>query len=166
MKKHFPILLILALLLSASFALADDGLGVLTAAQPSAAPSAEETLAVEAVLKEIPSAVIHHVIYDTDDRRPEWDVFFTDGPYIGECEVDAETYEVRKLRSYECKADALTADKAIEALNAAKGPLTVTELDLDRDDGELWYEGEALLDGRRYEFEMTVSGRIVEWERD
>ena len=166
MKKNLSIALVLVLMLTASFALADDGLGVLTAepAAPVVDPAQEK--AIEAVLKEVPSAVINYVIYDADDRRPEWDVFFTDGAYLGECEVDAESYEVRKVRSYEAKADALTADKAVEALNAAKGPLTVIELDLDRDDGALWYEGEAELDGRRYEFEMSASGRIVEWERD
>ena len=169
MKKNLSIILALTLMLTASFALADDGLGVLTAAEPAVSvPAADpaQQLAIEAVLKEAPSAVINYVLYDTDNRRPEWDVFFTDGAYLGECEVDAETYEVRKFRSYEAKGEYLTADKAVEALNTAKGPLNVIELDLDRDDGALWYEGEAELDGRRYEFEMSAAGRIVEWERD
>lgn len=37
---------------------------------------------------------------------------------------------------------------------------------LDRDDGRLVYEGEAELDGRFYDFEMTAEGKIIEWERD
>ena len=40
------------------------------------------------------------------------------------------------------------------------------DLGLDRDDGSLRYEGEAELDGKRYEFEMRVTGEIVEWDRD
>jgi len=162
MKKHLFAALLLSLLLIASAALADDGLGVLTSADL----SVPENPAVQAVLKEVPGATIQYSLLDTDDRREEWDIFFTDGTLMGECEVDAETYEIRKIRTYEASPDALTADKAVEALKAAKGALEITELDLDRDDGALWYEGECLLDGRRYEFEMTASGRIVEWERD
>lgn len=170
MKKNLMIVLTVILTLTASFALADDGLGVLTAAtvtpEATYAPGSAEALAIEAVRKEVPGAVIHYAIQNTDDRRLEWDVFFTDGTMLGECEVDAETYEVRKYRSYEPKGEALTADKAVEKLMASKGALTIIDLDLDRDDGDLWYEGEAELDGRRYEFEMTAAGRIVEWERD
>ena len=162
MKKKFFAALFLSLLLLSSISLADDGLGVL----PSAAPAAPENAAVQAVLNEVPGAVIHYAALDEDNRRAEWDIFFTDGTMLGECEVDAETFEIRKIRSYEASPGALTADKAIEALKAAKGELEVIEFDLDRDDGELWYEGDCLLDGRRYEFEMSVSGRIVEWERD
>lgn len=165
MKKNLVAALFLSLLLTVSVSLADDGLGVLPSAAP-ALSAAPEAAAVEALLKEVPGAVVHYALLDTDNRRAEWDIFFTDGTLLGECEVDAETFEIRKLKSYEAPADALTADKAIEALKAAKGDVEITEFDLDRDDGSLWYEGDCLLDGRRYEFEMNVSGRIVEWERD
>ena len=165
MKKTLFILLTAVLILTASFALADDGLGALPQTAPAAAEPGQAQ-AEAAVLKEFPNAVIHYSLHDYDDGRPEWNVFFTDGTFIGECEVHAETFEIRKIRTYDRPADALTADKAVEALIAQKGALTVTDLELDRDDGQLWYEGDVELNGRRYEFEMTAAGRIVEWERD
>ena len=164
MKKNLFIIATAALLLLASFALADDGLGVLPTA--TYAPDSGEARAVAVVLAERPAAVINYILQDFDDGRPEWNVFFTDGADLGEAEVNAETYELRKIKSYEKTADMLTADKAVAQLIAAKGALTITELELDRDDGTLWYEGDAELDGRRYEFEMRANGKIVEWERD
>ena len=87
--------------------------------------------------------------------------------------VEDEDYDVSEVKEEELAEEMKPVDQSSdwlraveEALNAAKGPLTVIELDLDRDDGAQWYEGEAELDGRRYEFEMSASGRIVEWERD
>lgn len=41
-----------------------------------------------------------------------------------------------------------------------------TKLELDWEDGELIYEGEAELNGKRYEFEIRVTGEMLEWERD
>ena len=82
------------------------------------------------------------------------------------CEVAEDTYKVRRVTLNDRPEGALTASEAIELLRQKKGEITVTSLDLDRDDGRLRYEGEAELDGKRYEFEMSVSGEIVEWERD
>lgn len=164
MKKNWFFVLTAVIVLLASFALADDGLGVLT--QPAAQPSSEQALAEAAVLAEFPNAVIQYSLLGYDDGRAEWSIFFTDDGFIGKCEVRADTYELRKHRSYEMEADTLTADKIVEQLLAVKGPLTLLDLELDRDDGRLQYEGDAELDGKRYEFEMNASGRIVEWERD
>ena len=47
-----------------------------------------------------------------------------------------------------------------------QGDLQIVDLELDRDNGRLRYEGEATLDGKRYEFEISVAGEIIEWERD
>ena len=164
MKKSLVLMITAVMVLFASFALADDGLGVLP--QGSAQPTDSQKQAEAAVLKAFPSAVIQYALLDYDDGRPEWNLFFTDGALIGECEVHAETYEIRKTRTYDMAADTLTADKAVEKLIAEKGALVITDLELDRDDGRLCYEGDAELNGKRYEFEMTASGRIVEWERD
>ena len=164
MKKSLFLLITAVLVLFVSFALADDGLGALP--QTSAQPTDSQKQAEAAVLKEFPNAVIHFSLLDYDDGRPEWNIFFTDGAAIGECEVHAETYEIRKSRTYEMAANTLTADKAVEKLIAEKGALTLTDLELDRDDGRLCYEGDSELNCKRYEFEMNADGRIVEWERD
>ena len=162
MRKNLFWILTAVLMLLTSAAMADDGLGLIT---PAIEPGAPEMPARQAVLKERPNAVIQYAVQERDDGRLEWDVFFTEGTMIGHCEVDAETWTVRREKLYEKPADALTADQAVEALMAAKGQLTVVELELERDDGKLCYEGEAELDGKRYEFEMTIAGKIVEWER-
>ena len=115
----------------------------------------------------VPQAEIDHLQLDYDDRRLEWNVFYKMDGVLGVCEVDAKTYEVIRAKEYSvASADALTASQAIEALEKAKGSVSVTDLDLERDDGRLLYEGEAELDGRFYDFEMTVEGKIIEWERD
>lgn len=163
MKKNILTVLTIVFLLLTSAALADDGLGVMVTAE---APETGETSASAAVLAARPSAVIHYVLQDFDDGRPEWNVFFTDGDELGEAEVDAESYQIHKIKTYPKAENMLTADQAIEKLMTAKGALVITELELDWDDGSLWYEGDAELEGRRYEFEMRVTGEIVEWERD
>lgn len=164
MKKLFWIVLVIGVLTFASLALADDGLGAMPAA--TSAPLTPEALACEAVRKELPTAVIQYVLQDRDDGRLEWNLFFTNGNTIGEYEVDGETYAVRKSRIYDMPANALTADQAIAQLAKSKGDVTILELELERDDGKLFYEGSVELDGKRYDFEMTLEGRLVDWERD
>lgn len=130
--------------------------------------SADSQQTAEAAFKAAePGATLNYTILDRDDGRFEWEIFFSEGGSLGVCEVDAKTGEIIRTKTYSDIADgALTADKAIEALGKAKGNVTVLELDFERDDGRLIYEGEAELDGRFYDFEMTVEGRIIEWERD
>ncbi|MBR5226356.1 MAG: PepSY domain-containing protein [Clostridia bacterium] len=119
-----------------------------------------------AVMAQLPQAVIDHAQLDYDDRRFEWDIFYTRDGMLGVCEVNAESYKVIRTKEYPFPADALVASKAIEALKQAKGSLSIVDIDLDRDNGRVVYEGEAELDGRFYEFEMTADGQIIEWERD
>jgi len=159
MKKKIFGILTAVLVILASVSLADDGLGLI------AAPVLAPDEAQEAVRKVYPNAVIHYAVEERDDGRMEWNVFFTDGTMLGQCEVDAQTWAVREKKTWQMPEGALTADQAVEKLAAEKGALTILELELDRDNGRLWYEGEAELDGKRYEFEMTVTGEIVEWER-
>lgn len=156
-RKLFALMLALMMMIAAG-ALADAPVEELTA---------EETLAAEAVLAAQPGAQVNYLIKERDDGRWEWDVFFQQGTALGEATVNAETYAVLKTKTYDnLPADALTADQAVAKLKELKGALTITELDFDRDDGSYRYEGSAELDGKRYEFEMTVSGKLVEWERD
>ena len=161
MKKFFALLLAL-MLMTASSALADRYYD-----EYSTLPQDSQQKAQEAAAAFLPGASLDHFQLDYDDRRLEWDVFFSLTDMLGYVEIDAKTYEV--LRTVEYKnppVGAMNAAQAIEALKAAKGALTIVDLDLERDDGRLVYEGEAELDGRFYDFEMTVNGQIIEWERD
>lgn len=126
----------------------------------------EREKAMAAVKVSLPEAVVDYAVRERDDGAYEWDFFFTQGSQIGECEVTESTNEIRKVTLYEMPEGALTAGEAMALLAEKKGTLTITDLELERDGGSLRYEGEAELDGRRYEFEMLVTGEIVEWERD
>ena len=61
----------------------------------------------------------------------------------------------------------LTMDGALKVLTLHRPEAEFRALELDEDDGVYLYEGEALLDGVEYEFELDArTGRLVEWERD
>lgn len=126
----------------------------------------EKNNALAAVKVSLPEAVIDYAVRERDDGRYEWDLFFTQGSQIGEVEVLESTNEIRKVTLYEKPEGALTASEAMALLAEKKGAIQIIDLELDRDGGSLRYEGEAELDGKRYEFEMRVTGEIIEWERD
>jgi len=151
MKKIFALMMILAL-----------------AAMPVMAEefAAERENALAAVKVSLPEAVVDYAVRERDDGRYEWDLFFTQGSQLGVCEVLESTNEIRKVTLYEKPEGALLAGEAMALLAQKKGNVTIVDLELDRDGGRLRYEGEAELDGKRYEFEMSVTGDIIEWERD
>ena len=153
MKKMFAMLLTLALLMMAGAAMAEEF-------------ETEKNNALAAFKVSMPDAVVDYTVRERDDGRYEWKLFFTQGSQIGMCKVLESSNEIRKVKLYEKTAGVLTASEAMAKLAEKKGAVTVTELDLDRDDGRLVYEGDAELDGKRYEFEMKATGEIVEWERD
>lgn len=126
----------------------------------------EKNNALAAVKVSLPDAAVDYAVRERDDGRYEWDVFFTQGNQLGEVEVLESTNEIRRVTLYERPEGALTAGEAMALLAEKKGAVKILDLELDRDGGSLRYEGEAELDGKRYEFEMRVTGEIIEWERD
>ena len=153
MKTMFAMMLTLALAMMAGTAMAEEF-------------AAEKQNALAAFKVSMPDAVVDYTVRDRDDGRYEWDIFFTQGSQLGLCEVLESTNEIRRVKLYEKAAGALNASEAMAKLAEKKGAITVTDLDLDWDDGSLRYEGDAQLDGKRYEFEMKATGEIIEWERD
>ena len=153
MKKIFAMMLALALLTMAGAAMAE---GFET----------EKNNALAAFKVSMPEAVVDYTVRDRDDGQYEWDIFFTQGNQLGVCEVLESNNEIRKVKLYEKTEGALLASEAMAKLAEKKGAITVVNLDLERDDGRLVYEGDVQLDGKRYEFEMKITGEIVEWERD
>lgn len=128
--------------------------------------TAQKENAIAALKVSLPEAVVDFAVRERDDGRDEWDLFFVLGNQLGEAEVLESTNEIRKVTLYEKSEGALTAGEAMARLSQLKGNVVIIDLELDRDDGNLFYEGEAELDGKRYEFEMTAAGEIIEWERD
>ena len=139
---------------------------LVTAAAGAEEFAVEKENALAAVKVSLPEAVVDYAVRDYDDGGYEWILFFTQGSQIGEAKVLERTNEIRKVTLYEKKEGMLTASEAMALLAEKKGALVVKDLDLDRDDGVMCYEGEAELDGKRYEFEMSATGQIIEWERD
>ena len=155
MKKNRIMIALLALMLL---------LGAVHAVAEEYAVERENALA--AVKVSLPDAVVDYTVRDRDDGRYEWDIFFTQGSQLGKCEVLESSNELRKVKLYEKPEGALTASEAMALLAQKKGELVIVDLDLDRDGGRICYEGEAELGGKRYEFEMSATGEIIEWERD
>jgi len=164
MKTWFAVLM--ALMMACSAALADDGRGVLTT-ETQAVVSAPEAV-LQAVAAALPEAAPYYALEEYDDGRKEWDVFFTTAAgELGSCTVKDGSFQVRDVERYtNLPADALLVTEALAKLQAEKGAFSPTELEMDRENGRICYEGQGLLDGRMYEFVITVEGNILEWERD
>ena len=61
----------------------------------------------------------------------------------------------------------LTREGAKRVLALHRPQAQLLEIELDEDDGVYVYEGEALVDGAEYEFELSASsGKLLEWEWD
>ena len=134
------------------------------AAEPYAA---EREGALAAVMASMPDAEIGYAVRDRDDGRYEWNVFFRQNGVLGEAKVLEEGFELRKVELFnQSREDSLSASAAMAKLAAEKGEMAIVDLSLDWDDGRLSYEGEAEMNGKRYEFEISADGRIIEWERD
>lgn len=151
MKKMIFTLLILALALVGSGAMAED---------------VNKENAMAAAKVSLPEAQFDYAVRERDDGRFVWELFFSQGSQLGVCKVLEENNEVRRVELFERPDGALNASEAMALLAEKKGAIVVTDLELDYDDGRLSYEGDAELNGKRYEFKMNVNGSIVEWERD
>lgn len=151
MKKFFALMMVLSL--GASAAMAEDF-------------AQEKEKAIAALKVSMPEVVVDYAVRERDDGRYEWDLFFEADDQLGVCEVREDSNEIRKVKLYEKAEGGLKASEAMALLAQKKGDVVIVELDLDRDGKSLRYEGEAELDGKRYEFEMSLSGEIIEWERD
>jgi len=170
MKKNLWIwlMMMISLMLPAQAAFADAPLDwdPPAAVQADSDYSAQLRQALSALEANTPGAVLNYAVREKDDGRWEWDLFFTLGGQLGQAEIRESDYSVRKVRLYDRPEGGLNAADAMAALAKAKGAMEIVDLELERDDGSLRYEGEATLDGKRYEFEMKVNGSIIEWERD
>lgn len=129
-----------------------------------------EAQAKEAVQQAYPGAAVVRIDERIDDGWHEIEVFFyADGVY-GMLELNAETGAVLDADVYfgsYTDGSILTQDAAIAALTSLKPGAEITKIELDEDDGRSIWEGDATLDGKRYEFELdAVSGTLIEWERD
>lgn len=128
--------------------------------------AAEYERAAAALLAHTPGAQVDYAVRERDDGRYEWELFYFLDGQLGAAEIPEGTDTIRSTRQYDMPEGGLTASQAMAALAQEKGDITIVDLELERDDGRLRYEGEAELDGKRYEFEISMTGKVVEWKRD
>ena len=124
------------------------------------------------VLKKIPGATIVELSVDYDDGRKvyEGEAYLNTSEY--EFEIDASNgnfikWKEEKQENTGNASSLISAEKAKSIVLAKVPGATVTDLELDEDDGGYYYEGEARKGSMEYEFVINaVNGSIVEWEAD
>ena len=130
-----------------------------------------EQQAADSVLAAYPGATLQYVQLKRDDGLYEYEVVFTTADHSGKVQINAETGLVleREL-NYLAPAGASGAVDSDEAKALVEQRLpgcTIRGFENDRDDGRTVFEGEAILNGAKYEFKIdAVSGSFLEWELD
>lgn len=86
----------------------------------------------------------------------------------GEVDILGDVIVSRDLRfGMFAQNSTLTIDGALAAMRLLRPDAEYIALEFDADDGALLYEGNALVDGIEYEFELDArSAQLLEWERD
>lgn len=168
MKKMTMLLLtalLMALVMTAAFA---DGAPRirLNVFEDQADVQAERQKVLAAVSASLPEATVDYTVREWDKRQYVWNVFFTQGTWLGMCKVAEDTGEVYQVEMFGKPEGAMNAGEVMAALAESMGDITVTELELDWERDWLIYEGEALMNGGLYEFEVSATGDLLEWERD
>lgn len=88
--------------------------------------------------------------------------------FCGTITVADDQIRSRSLQMGEIYSEGrLTMSGALQALKLHRPEAEFRALELEEDDGAYIYEGEALISGETYEFELDViTGKLLEWERD
>ena len=147
--------------------------------QPSQTALITEQQARDLVLAQIPGAAIVEFERDTDDGRTvykgeavlngreyEFEIDAATGSFL---EWDADDVDEGWNQGNSTSAGQTALDEeGARALVLARIPgATIVEFERETDDGRVYYEGEAVLDGRKYEFEIdATAGEIIQWDAD
>lgn len=140
----------------------------------SASNARSTTLTDEAVASAVeaayPGAEIIRKDEQIDDGNHEIEVFIVTGELYGKVDLNAETGTIvdRELYVGQYTADGMMTEEAARAQIATLKPgAEIVRIKLDEDDGRYFWEGDATLNGTRYEFSINATtGDMVEWERD
>lgn len=134
----------------------------------SATLSDEEAVASLQTL--FPDATVVSQNPELDDRLNEIKLFFYTPSLFGTMSLNGETGDVLDydVSIGVCPSeDPLTQEAAQARLMTMKPGSAVTKLELDKEEGRVFWEGEATLDGKRYEFCIDAfTGELTEWERE
>ncbi len=130
--------------------------------------------AKQIVLGRAANATITELKLDRDDGTMIYEGEAVKDNERYEFEIDAATGNVRewKVRTISStpvqdNGSYIGFDKAKEIVLSRVPGATITEMELDRDDGRMIYEGEAYKDGTEYEFTIDAStGDVYEWSSE
>lgn len=121
------------------------------------------------------SGKIVEIEFDRDDRSPHYEIEIKTAKEEVEVEVDAVTGKVTitdrdpiKKPATKKKTTLITQKKAILiAKDKLNGKGTVTEIELNRDNGATFYEIELKHGNNKYDVEINaVTGKIIKFKRD
>jgi uncharacterized membrane protein YkoI len=136
------------------------------------------------VLDKVPGATITELELDNDDGRLSYEVEAFNGQTEYDFEIDAYTGAILEFESDKCvDKQVVTASTTQETTPSAQTKIsvdqvkqiilakvqgaTITESELDKDDGRLTYDVEAYNGQTEYDFEIdTYTGAILEFETD
>lgn len=140
-------------------------LTTLLAVEPDAETVQDRQLAEAAVLSEYPDALILF------GENADWGamlLYIISPGLSGTVQVQGDMICRRELTfGAFMREGRLTMEGALAAMSMYRPDAEFQALELEEYDGQWSYEGEAHIDGREYEFEISAStGRLLEWERD
>ena len=137
----------------------DDNALALVTTVPGTPPATENGDASAAARDACPGAI---VLREDGDR-----LILAARDWFGTLELRSGRVVSRELKAgcYVNGDGLLSLDGALCAIRLLRPEAEITGIEFDAGDRE--YEGEALLDGELYEFEIdAATGRLLEWERD
>lgn len=129
-----------------------------------AAKEIDRTYAEELVLRTYPDS---HILFAREDAAGKL-LGVVGNHFCGSIVVADEYIYSRRLEACVPFRDGvLTLEGALKVLALHRPEAEFRALELEEDDGIWEYEGEALINGEKYEFELNArTGKLLEWERD
>ncbi|MGN0779273.1 MAG: PepSY domain-containing protein [Aristaeellaceae bacterium] len=121
---------------------------------------------VEAYLQETLGAKCLYILRGANSTRYYWEIFAatdTDVLVLTGDTTDGGVLTVKRFFN----ASVISPSDMFTDLRAQLGDFGVVELDLELEEGRLVYDGEAVLEGKRYAFEvLAADGSLLTWKKD
>lgn len=120
-----------------------------------------------AVAAAYPGALVISVSTETMDGAQVMRLCLLSEEFSGYVLFAGEDIIGRELSFAQCIRDGMISMQgAVAALRLLRPEAALVDIELDDDDGILLYEGEALVSGVEYEFELDAyTGRLLQWSR-
>ena len=122
---------------------------------------------VAELIKLLPDAAVDGVYHVKDDGRQRRVAFLRKGGDVYEVVTEADSAKVVRMTQVFGAGEITSLPDAWRSVQDAKGAAAVIDVELEFDDGRLVYQGDASLNGRKFEFEILAeNGKLLQWEND